>query len=551
MMTGSKTPSLWQVIEVEDPELVKFGVGTKVELLSSCEWLRLLVSQSLAFAQRNPASGRFEYLVLGSRDLDHEDRNSIAALVADDFNVLLRQKKRYERLLTQANPKDGTKTIIDRSDPIRLFKALVLLAELRLPESIDDWKVSDEGLAIVRWGLKSGKPFFEWSEQDFHRKRDEVLKRYGLDRAISDGSNPDRVQAAAVVADMATERIASDTKESPRRPKATAGDRGGQRSKLFSGSDSQKPPATHRKQFWESEIFVNVTGVIMGIAIGVFAMLIIDIYRADPKKAPGLVSPRAQPETDVLRLPPSSARDAQLNQGSDANRTPREGSSADDREDNRRIAEEIKKTPPASDKPATPASKEESSDSPSASEKPTTPASKEESSDSPSASEKPTTPASKEESSDSPSASDEPTTPASKEESSDSPPASDKPTTPASKEESSDSPSASDKPLDPKEDPASPPEAASRVATDSDAHFVASLEWIPAPEWNGPGMARADSLHGDSFERHVIAVRSVWRASVIATEAGWLDESGRGQARHRDDPGVGEWRYRRFFNAAK
>ncbi|MDB4632930.1 hypothetical protein OAG01_00635 [bacterium] len=494
MMTGSKTPSLWQVIEVEDPELVKFGVGTKVELLSSCEWLRLLVSQSLAFAQRNPASGRFEYLVLGSRDLDHEDRNSIAALVADDFNVLLRQKKRYERLLTQANPKDGTKTIIDRSDPIRLFKALVLLAELRLPESIDDWKVSDEGLAIVRWGLKSGKPFFEWSEQDFHRKRDEVLKRYGLDRAISDGSNPDRVQAAAVVADMATERIASDTKESPRRPKATAGDRGGQRSKLFSGSDSQKPPATHRKQFWESEIFVNVTGVIMGIAIGVFAMLIIDIYRADPKKAPGLVSPRAQPETDVLRLPPSSARDAQLNQGSDANRTPREGSSADDREDNRRIAEEIKKTPPASDKPATPASKEESSDSPSASEKPTTP---------------------------------------------------------ASKEESSDSPSASDKPLDPKEDPASPPEAASRVATDSDAHFVSSLEWIPAPEWNGPGMARADSLHGDSFERHVIAVRSVWRASVIATEAGWLDESGRGQARHRDDPGVGEWRYRRFFNAAK
>jgi hypothetical protein len=168
--TPVREPSLWHVVQA-GTKVTKIPRGDR-EVLLYCEWLRLLVGRPLALAQRRSGSPHFEYLVFGvpldQIPMDDEDAPArVRAAVNADFDVLRAVLKFHEQQLSA--------TIV--SSPERFLRSYELLEHLRLPESAGDWRVTDEGLTIVNWGLEEGKQLFRWRETDLNRIQSDVLQR--------------------------------------------------------------------------------------------------------------------------------------------------------------------------------------------------------------------------------------------------------------------------------------------------------------------------------------------------------------------------------------
>ena len=194
--------NLWEVVPASGE--AETALGTAVPEYS--EWLRLLVGRSLAFSQLSETTRRYEYLVLGSgRNLlkpkgDAAEKNSNAArdAVEADFEILRKLHEYYKGQIS-----DGA---IDA--PERFLQSFTVLAMLRLPEGDEDWRVTDEGLTIVNWGLTSGRRWFEWNIEKLNQQRAKVLARYGWD-GLSSGTNA----SAERQLNSAANAIAGDRKE--------------------------------------------------------------------------------------------------------------------------------------------------------------------------------------------------------------------------------------------------------------------------------------------------------------------------------------------------
>jgi hypothetical protein len=168
--TPVREPSLWHVVQA-GTKVTKIPRGDR-EVLLYCEWLRLLVGRPLALAQRRSGSPHFEYLVFGvpldQIPMDDEDAPArVRAAVNADFDVLRAVLKFHEQQLSATSV----------SSPERFLRSYELLEHLNLPESAGDWRVTDEGLTIVNWGLEEGKQLFRWRETDLNRIQSDVLQR--------------------------------------------------------------------------------------------------------------------------------------------------------------------------------------------------------------------------------------------------------------------------------------------------------------------------------------------------------------------------------------
>jgi hypothetical protein len=56
------------------------------------------------------------------------------------------------------------------------LRSYLLLWSLRLPDDPANWRVTDEGLQIVQWGLEAGRPLFEWSDDTFRQLEQACLR---------------------------------------------------------------------------------------------------------------------------------------------------------------------------------------------------------------------------------------------------------------------------------------------------------------------------------------------------------------------------------------
>jgi hypothetical protein len=168
--TPVREPSLWQVVQA-GTNVTRIPRGNR-EVLRYCEWLRLLVGRSLALAQRRSGSPHFEYLVFGVplAQVPREDEDAparIRAAVDADFAVLEEALRFHEQQVIAPSV----------SSPERFLRSYELLEHLRLPTNPEDWRVTDEGLTIVNWGLAEGKELFRWRTDDLRKIQSAVLQR--------------------------------------------------------------------------------------------------------------------------------------------------------------------------------------------------------------------------------------------------------------------------------------------------------------------------------------------------------------------------------------
>ena len=161
---------LWEVVRASGAS--ELALGKPVTNYS--EWLRLLVGRSLAFSQPSSTDGVCDYLVLGvglgQLDPDPDARARIRAAVEADFNVLVQLSEHYTQQIHSKDP---------IGSPERFLQSYAVLAMLRLPERDEDWRVTDEGLTIVNWGLMQGKPWFDWNSEALNAQRRKSLEKCG------------------------------------------------------------------------------------------------------------------------------------------------------------------------------------------------------------------------------------------------------------------------------------------------------------------------------------------------------------------------------------
>ena len=143
-----------------------------------CEWLRLLVGRSLALASFSDSKLRYKYLILGVdltdlKDDEYVNRNLINALEAD-LMVLQAALESCKQSLRDNSPIES---------PEIFLRSFSILAMLRLPQESKDWVLTDEGLTIIHWGLKSGRLFFEWNESQFEQIKKDLLQRIRTSRS--------------------------------------------------------------------------------------------------------------------------------------------------------------------------------------------------------------------------------------------------------------------------------------------------------------------------------------------------------------------------------
>ena len=159
------------------------------------EWIRIFLGRSLGFAQANQGGG-WEYLVLGVpieafKELKDEGvADRVKAMLDEDFEILIHMRREYEELIVRlADDSSGTTA----AEPLRFMSGMEVLANLRIPEEVKSWKITDEGLTITQWGLKTGKLFFEWSVDDFKKKKNEIMGVFNgmVPRQVSKETAPD------------------------------------------------------------------------------------------------------------------------------------------------------------------------------------------------------------------------------------------------------------------------------------------------------------------------------------------------------------------------
>ncbi len=140
------SPRLWTVVAHSSPPSELFDGFV---LCEQSEWFRLWLGRSLALAQRGDHG--WEFLVPGIpiesfRDagLSSDQIREVARLVHRDFQELATAMTRLVKRAHEGGP------------PFGVMYGLVPLSLLRLPDRIDCWRVTDEGLSIVNWGGHDG-----------------------------------------------------------------------------------------------------------------------------------------------------------------------------------------------------------------------------------------------------------------------------------------------------------------------------------------------------------------------------------------------------------
>jgi hypothetical protein len=169
----SPLPTLWSFEDVRLSDAEHSGFGVCIPQCS--EWVRLLVGRSLALVTaRKERNGElfWSYLVLGVPLKDLEGRgdpqlvNEAAGRARTDFRLLGESADEFRRMLASQSWGESPEIFLQSYD---------LIMKLRLPTDAADWRVTDEGLTIVRWGTNRGKRFLDWSAQDLQEMERRVL----------------------------------------------------------------------------------------------------------------------------------------------------------------------------------------------------------------------------------------------------------------------------------------------------------------------------------------------------------------------------------------
>ena len=185
----------WEVVEVPHPALVtKDGAGSAV---AHSEWVRLFLGRSLAPAKLVDQPGRapkVEYLVQGVpyKQIAVEELRAAAVKAAERDVAQLKQALTSHRRDIEA-ARDGSASM----HPELFLNSFRVLASVTVSRDPDDWRITDEGLSIVRWGLagERSEPLLAWTDQEL----DAQLRR--VTEGFSKVARPESASEKAADAD--------------------------------------------------------------------------------------------------------------------------------------------------------------------------------------------------------------------------------------------------------------------------------------------------------------------------------------------------------------
>jgi hypothetical protein len=154
------------------------------------EWIRMLVGRALAHAQPSGDGERFEYLETGVPLRHFETLGDPAAYeraaraIDADIEVLCKSLEVHRKILKEWKPSpDGW---------LGYLGLYGVLARLSLPEKLDHWHVTDEGVSIAQWGLSGAgqRFFFDWTPEELRRNGESLRDRVLGQKPLSTSQNP-------------------------------------------------------------------------------------------------------------------------------------------------------------------------------------------------------------------------------------------------------------------------------------------------------------------------------------------------------------------------
>lgn len=189
-MNGGE-PSVWSVVSVAAPDLARTERGPAA--VQHAEWVRLFLGRALAPSRLvgpEHAPSAVEYLVSGIDVSGNSRRDDAACIeaahaVATDFEGLRAVIGEHRRRIEHCNQ--------NLSDtPLELFLTTYpMLMCVTVSDDPADWRVTDQGLCIVRWGLRGPRqrPLLQWSADELQALQHRVIAAAGLvDVAPGDAS---------------------------------------------------------------------------------------------------------------------------------------------------------------------------------------------------------------------------------------------------------------------------------------------------------------------------------------------------------------------------
>lgn len=189
----------WDVVVVAGPEVCTLSTGAPV--LAHSEWVRLFLGRSVAQArviEGDGAVAAVEYLVSG-RAPDGTARPGAAEALTEAvwgaFEELAAVVSAHRRLVAEAAERGLS------FHPEIFVRMYGVLRHVTVSTEVHDWRVTDEGVSIVRWGLRgTGQvPLLCWSDAELRGMRDRLLKAHGLPLLPPRGTGAPASRAAASV----------------------------------------------------------------------------------------------------------------------------------------------------------------------------------------------------------------------------------------------------------------------------------------------------------------------------------------------------------------
>jgi len=195
---------IWSV--VREPNAALARDANDVPVVARSEWVRIFLGRAVSFANVVDDGRGAEYLVLGTDAVaGGSERAGLArAALEADFAYLKKLVAQHRALLDQHRKTAAAGSSV--ADAEIMTRAYATLRRVTVPEDPRDWRCTDEGLSIVRWGLEGrGRPLLSWTEEELDRQRKQVLEHHpalrdhaGRDHGHKD--SPDRsVDPKAVV----------------------------------------------------------------------------------------------------------------------------------------------------------------------------------------------------------------------------------------------------------------------------------------------------------------------------------------------------------------
>lgn len=177
---GNGHYTLWEEHRIQGESA---DMSLSANLLDCCEWIRMLVGRCLALAKQTRLTAdhrrlgvpEWSFLVLGipARQLKEMQDQDGLQLAADNVRADFAQLR--------SSCVELRKLLSDKSRPIPSPEAFLrnfdLLYRLKLPTNPDCWKVTDEGLSIIGWGLgrESGRGLLEWTDDQLKEMEARLL----------------------------------------------------------------------------------------------------------------------------------------------------------------------------------------------------------------------------------------------------------------------------------------------------------------------------------------------------------------------------------------